>query len=534
MKKHYWILLITIFIAAFLRIYKLGSNPPSLYWDEASLGYNAYSILTTGYDEHGEKFPITRFIAFGDYKPPGYIYAIVPFMAIFGVSEFAIRFPSALAGILMALFTYLITYRLTKNQTISLLAAGLLCISPWSLQLSRAAFEANLGALFNLVGIYLFICAKNKKWLYILSVVFFCLAFYTFNSNRILSPLFLILLSLIYFREIIFAKKWIFLAAVMGILMIWPSISYLQNRESRLRFDEVSIFTDLEIIKTSNVRIAREGGVWWAKLLYNRRIFYTKAFLMHFVDHFKGEFLFINGDKNPRLSIQSIGEMYLFELPFLLAGLYIVIMKRSRLTILLFSWLLIAQIPAAVARETPHMLRTASVLPVYQIFTAIGAFSFWHILKQQHKYIKIGSLSLFTLLIVSTLFNYAHNYWIHYSRDWYGEWQYGYKQLVNKVSQLEKDYDRINVLYNLGRPYIYFLLYEKINPLEYVKTRQAERDWYGFWTIKRFGKYDFVGKPEKPGEKVLRVYSQGAYSGSNKLDEIIAPDGKVIFELGKQ
>src|SRR3989338_3367158 len=97
------LLILIIVIATFLRLYKVDQIPPSLYWDEASLGYNAYAILTTGYDEHGEQFPLARFIAFGDYKPPGYIYATVPGLAVFGVNEFAIRFPSAVSGILMVL-----------------------------------------------------------------------------------------------------------------------------------------------------------------------------------------------------------------------------------------------------------------------------------------------------------------------------------------------------------------------------------------------------------------------------------------------
>src|SRR3989344_1223720 len=90
-----YVLFLIILLAFFLRIYKLGSVPPSLYWDEASLGYNAYSILKTARDEHGKFLPLTNFAAFGDYKPPGYIYAAVPSIAIFGLNEFAIRFPSA-------------------------------------------------------------------------------------------------------------------------------------------------------------------------------------------------------------------------------------------------------------------------------------------------------------------------------------------------------------------------------------------------------------------------------------------------------
>src|SRR4030043_1321992 len=95
MKK---ILFLIILFALILRLFKIDSYPPSLTWDETSLGYNAYSILTSGYDEHGEFLPLARFIAFGDYKPPGYIYAAVPSVILFGLKEFSVRLPSALAG----------------------------------------------------------------------------------------------------------------------------------------------------------------------------------------------------------------------------------------------------------------------------------------------------------------------------------------------------------------------------------------------------------------------------------------------------
>ena len=68
------ILGIIILVASFVRFYNLNTNPPSLYWDEVSQGYNAYSILKTGYDEHHVFMPITDFAAFGDYKAPVLIY----------------------------------------------------------------------------------------------------------------------------------------------------------------------------------------------------------------------------------------------------------------------------------------------------------------------------------------------------------------------------------------------------------------------------------------------------------------------------
>jgi 4-amino-4-deoxy-L-arabinose transferase-like glycosyltransferase len=88
-------LLAIICVAALLRFYHLSTVPPHLTPDEASLGYNAYSILKTGKDEYGQSLPII-FKSFGDYKPGLYVYATVPFVAVFGLNEFAVRAASAI------------------------------------------------------------------------------------------------------------------------------------------------------------------------------------------------------------------------------------------------------------------------------------------------------------------------------------------------------------------------------------------------------------------------------------------------------
>src|SRR3990172_3711920 len=115
MKKSLILLGLILILAAVLRFWHISQNPPSLYWDEASLGYNAYSILKTGRDEHGKFLPFTNFAAFGDYKPPGYIYFSVPSVGVFGLNEFAIRFPSAFFGILTVLLAYFLTKKLFEN-----------------------------------------------------------------------------------------------------------------------------------------------------------------------------------------------------------------------------------------------------------------------------------------------------------------------------------------------------------------------------------------------------------------------------------
>src|SRR3989339_950991 len=111
-KKVEWFLIIAIVVLALaLRFYKLGQIPPSLDWDEVSLGYNAKSLLQTGRDEFGHSWPLS-IQSFNDYKPPVYTYLLIPVLKVFGNTDFAVRFPSALAGTLTVLVTYFLAKEL--------------------------------------------------------------------------------------------------------------------------------------------------------------------------------------------------------------------------------------------------------------------------------------------------------------------------------------------------------------------------------------------------------------------------------------
>ncbi len=94
-----------VLLAVALRLWHLGSVPSSMNADEIAIGYNSYSILKTGKDEYGASMPLS-FRSFDDYKAPLYIYLTVPFVALLGLTDIAVRLPSAVAGIITVLFTY--------------------------------------------------------------------------------------------------------------------------------------------------------------------------------------------------------------------------------------------------------------------------------------------------------------------------------------------------------------------------------------------------------------------------------------------
>src|SRR3989344_1656359 len=198
-------LILIVLFAAFVRLIFSNQSPPSLNWDEASLGYNAYSILKTGKDEWGRVFPLT-FEAFGDYKLPGYIYTLIPFVAIFGLNEFSIKLPSIIAGVISVFLLYLIIKKLTQNNSLALVSALLLAISPWHIFLSRIALEANLAFMFFLAAVYFFFLGLNNYRYFFAFSFFSSLTIFTYNSARVFLPLFLIGLFFVYKKELL--KKW--------------------------------------------------------------------------------------------------------------------------------------------------------------------------------------------------------------------------------------------------------------------------------------------------------------------------------------
>src|SRR3989338_7108261 len=144
-----------ILIALVLRFYRLG-NYPALNADEAAIGYNAYSLMETGKDEHGNPWPI-HFQSFNDFKPGGYFYLVLPFVKVFGLNEWSIRLPNALLAIASVYVLYLLVLKIFGNKKLALISALGLSVSPWHLHFSRGGWEVSTATFFILLGVYLFL-----------------------------------------------------------------------------------------------------------------------------------------------------------------------------------------------------------------------------------------------------------------------------------------------------------------------------------------------------------------------------------------
>ncbi len=474
-----------IALAAFLRLYQLGQVPPSLDWDEASLGWNAYSILKTGSDEYGKSWPVSL-QSFNDYKPALYAYATVPSLAVFGLTEFAVRFPSALAGILTVVLTFFLVRELTGDKSLGLVASFLLTISPWHIQFSRVAFEANLALFFFVLGalfLYRFLNRDSRPSLFI-SLISLVLSIYTYHSSRVVVPVFLIAILVYYRKQFLARWRLVIASGILVVILLYPlARNTLHTGALSARYQTVAAKLDPGVIASN------------------------------YLSHFDLNFLFITGDNQDRHHAPDVGLLYLWELPFLLAGGYFLVKNRPKWLPFLTIWVLAAPTAACLANDAPHAVRSLLFLPAFQIVTAYGAIKLFSNCRWL----------LFCPFIALNVFFFLHQYFVHLPIESAKSWQYGYKQIVQKVLAIEKNYDRVYITSAYDQPYIYFLFYGRVAPtIKNTGYFYSGFDKYQFSvnTIDQRGLYVLAPSDSLPLGSVAQV-----------ITTIYFPDGTVAFEL---
>lgn len=537
-KKTLSFLGIIVLLAGALRFSYLDYNPPSLNWDEISHGYNAYSVLKTGMDQWGTKFPLANFRAYGDYPTTLNLYLTIPFIMIFGLTELGIRFPHALFGILTVVASFFLTWGLTKKKNLSLLAACLVAVGPWYIFTSRFVLQANLSVfLLASSGAFFFNRDKNK-YFFPTSFLLLFLSLFSYHSTRILAPLVLLGGLLIYLP-----KSWkVYLATL---LFITFSVALFLNPESRARSGLLFIVDQGAVNRIIEKRITSNLPPTITRLVYNRPIYFVGNFIKNYMEYFSPKFLFLEGGTQYQFSIPKKGLVLPILLPFFYFGLIILILKALRdkdFRYILFL-VLISPIPAAITNEKFAVVRAMTMLPLVEVVSVIGlAETLKKINKKYLMYFYGGFGVLGYIFLESYLLTYFTTYRASYS--W--SWQYGYKEVVSFIKEKYSNYDKILVTKKYGEPHEYILFYMKWDPGKYINDPNAIRfSQSGWYWVDRFDKFYFINDWQIKDlvteskidvgckkEKCLLVSSPGNYpDGWKKIEIINFLDGSPAFEI---
>lgn len=464
-------LLLILILAIVLRFFKLGSIPPSLDWDETAHGYNAYSILKTGKDEYGYKFPLF-FRSFDDYKPPLYTYLVVPSVAVFGLSDFAVRFPSALLGVLAVFFTYLMVLTLFKNKSIALMAALFLAISPWHLQFSRVAFETNSATFWSVLGTWAFL--KGIKKSKVKLMLWLCLASLAFGANlfmyhnaRVFIPLYSAMLIILFRKHLFKNIKYLLLPGFIALLYLFLLFPILTSISGQLRYKGTTIFADLSPQYRASELIKQDDEIGQSiigKIIHNRRLIYIPILFDNYISHLRPTYLFLTADMD-RHHAPYVGLLYLWDIPFIISGIYFLLKNNweKSTKIIVFWWFLLSPVASSVTWGVPHSLRSEIYLPTFQIFAATGWYTFYKQFKRKRLYAFITS----SLLFINFLF-YLHQYYLHMPKDYSQAWLYGRKEAALFSESIRNNYDRVIVSTKIEQPHEFWLYYLKYEPSKYL------------------------------------------------------------------
>lgn len=525
-------LLLILTLAFLLRFLVLDSAPPGFNADEAALGYNAYSLLQTGKDEYGISWPLL-FKSFGDYKPGLYVYLTLPFVGFIGLNEVAVRLPSVLLGTITVLVIYFLGKRIFNNSRVGILSALFLTISPWHLHFSRGAWETNVATFFISLGILLFLKALENSRYLLLSFLAFLASMYTYQSPRMVVPLLLLLLFLFYCRNLLKdIRKLVPVVIVIALLSV-PLALQFTSGAGVSRFSGLSFLSDAGPSSRTNELRGEHDNLSGktAQVMHNKLTAYGPSFLGHYLDHFTPDFLFINGDPLIRNRVPEAGQFYLIEAIFLLLGLAYLFKDNFDHRKLLLAWILVAPAASAMTYQTPNALRSLNLVIPLTLVIGFGSWKMIELFKNKLRYIVILPIIIFLLFEV---IHYLESYYVHYPQRYDLSWEYGFKEMVGKLSGYEDKYNKVVITDRYDQPYILLLFFQKYDPQKYQpQAVLSPRDKFNFGTIRSFDKYEFRSiKPEEVGKdpRVLFVGTGEEIPSNAKIvDKVNFPSGNPAF-----
>ena len=497
LSRYHLILLVFVFILAFiLRFNNLDKIPNGLYQDETAIGYNAYSILTTGKDEYGKSYPV-YFKSFGDQKLPIYIYATTISEKLFGVNAFSVRFPSAFFGFLTVVVFYFFIKLLTKDKVIAFVSTTLLSINPWSLDYNRATFEVSICMFLFVAGGYLLLKAfDSKRFGYFLgATILFILCLYSYNLTRLLSPLLFVLFLFFHrkqFKNI--SKPELALTTIVSLLLLLPFGLSIFASGGASSASGTFLFSS-NAVKAPLIEF-RSYFIYhdlFAKLFFNTWVLLGWQYVNNIVSYFSTPFLFVAGSNHGNHGIGNVGQMYLFEFPLIIMGVAIALKQKLQGSKLLILWGVITILVASLTRDIPQATRSIFLIVPLEVFSSIGLVYFYKYVKTINPVFLKSTVSVIVtgVFLYSILF-YFSSYYVRFPIYYAKQWRQQDQELVKYLVTQEKNYDHIIFDSKSGFIYSSYLFYSLYSPQEFQDSaKRLPDDTEGFSKVISFGKFEF-------------------------------------------
>lgn len=522
-KKLNFGLLTLLLVSFFIRLYRIDTL--SLFGDEIDVGYQAYSLLNTGKDYKGNFLPI-YLQSLSESRAPLLIYFSIPGVAIFGLTELGVRITPILFGVLSIYLFYKLVFLFSKSSKLAIFCSFALSFSPWHFHYSRTAFEVSLLLSLILAAIYFFqkfIQSSKTVFLY-LSIIFFGLTFYTYNTANIFTPLivfYLLATNRQKFFSLIDLKK-IAISIGLTFLFILPILTQIFSGRAANRFGLISIFNDQKtishIINQRTSPFATNPKT--ERIFYNKFTAWTSAFFQNYLQSISPIFIFNQGDNtNLRHNLPQFGLLFFAFAPLFFIGL--IKTPKDKLQQLMFFWLLISPVASALTIQGGHHpTRLFLMLPPLTYFIGQGV-----VILLSSKIISKILLIIISFVFAFEISFYYHEYFYKYPKQSFKPWDFGYKEIFTSLSQMS--YNRLLISNSNFNSLLPYLFYNHIPPttvnLNDHENQNLIADMPGF---KISNNIYFINN----WQHVINYYNEIF----NKLDQVSQTDDVlVLFQLNE-
>ncbi len=485
-----------------MRLPQFGQLPSGLNRDEAALGYNAYSLLQTGADEWGRTLPIS-ITSFGDQKLPGYVYTLIPFIAVLDLEIATVRLPSFLAGLLVMVGTGVLAIQVTrsirwspKQQLVSsFIVMVLIAISPWGMHFSRVAYEAHLALAAFITGLVSYWRAidtvekYHKMWL-IVAALTWSLTLLTYHSYHIFLPLFLITLAVLDWHTIRKLDRTGLTSGIgIGVCTLLLLLGGGVLQANAVKNTGITPLSKNNLLNQATLfRQAANLPNSLEKLLFNKYGEAVVTLAQNYVTSISGTFFFVHGSNHGDHNPGNANNSNLLVAPFFAIGLLgLWQFKRVTKIATLFAWLLLGLVPASMTISPLHEVRMATIFPAMELFAGLGIMIFC--MQIPKKYLKITVAVVALLLVLTGIRTYAQYLKISPTT---AVKTTPYHVLARALAKYQTEGLPMVTQSPSSSPYIWYLFENKIDPIWLQRNRVAyDPTNEGFIHIKSIGNISF-------------------------------------------
>jgi len=469
-----------LLIGIFARVYRFGSVPGGINQDEAFAAFEALSILRTGADSFGYRFPV-YLTAWGSGMNALESYLMIPFIALFGLKTWVIRLPQLIAAILTIPAVYSIMRKVTSEKG-ALFAVLLLAVCPWHVMLSRWGLESNLAPAFLSFGLCFFFKGLDERKYLPLSALFYGLSLYAYATLWIVLP-FMLLAQVIY---AIYAGKLGFNAASVNAFAVLAVLAL-----------------PLILFVAVNCGLIGEVKTWFISI---PRLLYMRAGEISFAsipENAKNLFDIIasQSDGLSWNNAEKYGIIYPISMPFAVIGLISAVVSAIRkmkahacsheLPILI--WLIFGILVGLLIKVNINRVNLLFIPLVLMISLGIECVA---------SGIGKRGMAIFAAVYLILFIGFESYYFSDYADRIAGSFGSGLEEALDAAPEDE------TVFVSSYISYPKILFYTEYPVEEYAETVEYTNYPSAFLSVKRFGRFEFVSGVTSPDGEHAYILSR--------------------------